>query len=278
MGRVLVIQGEAALTDKLRGRLDAEGHEIESCAGDVAALQRVRERAFDVVVTDAHTAVSEDVALADELRRARPGLRIIVRAPAAERTDVITALRAQVFACFTPPFDDNEIVDMVRSGLRDNGSCNDIEVLSGLPHWITLRVQCRLLTAERLVRFLTELESTLPEPDRDLLITAFREMLLNAMEHGGGFDPEKVVEVSAARTGRAIVYHFRDPGMGFTPPNAEDIVAAGDPDVLLTKAAERAAAGLRPGGLGLLIVRQIVDELVYNERGNEVLLIKYTSS
>jgi anti-sigma regulatory factor (Ser/Thr protein kinase) len=38
---------------------------------------------------------------------------------------------------------------------------------------------------------------------------------------------------------------------------------------------ERIDAGLRPGGFGMLIVRQIVDELVYNERGNEVLLIKH---
>jgi DNA-binding response OmpR family regulator len=278
MGRVLIIQGEAALVDKLRGPLDAEGHELETCAGDVEALRRVREKAFDVVVTDARTPVSEDVALADELRRARPGLRVIVRAPAAERMDVITALRAHVFACFTPPFDDADLVDMVRAGLRDDGTRDDIEVLSGQPHWITLRVSCRLLTAERLVRFLTELETTLPDPDRDLLITAFREMLLNAMEHGGGFDPENVVEVSAAKTGRAIVYHLRDPGHGFRPPDAQEIAAAADPSVLLLKAAERAEAGMRPGGLGLLIVRQIVDELVYNERGNEVLLIKYTSS
>jgi anti-sigma regulatory factor (Ser/Thr protein kinase) len=40
-------------------------------------------------------------------------------------------------------------------------------------------------------------------------------------------------------------------------------------------AVERAEDGLRPGGFGMLIVRQIVDELVYNERGNEVLLIKH---
>jgi anti-sigma regulatory factor (Ser/Thr protein kinase) len=32
---------------------------------------------------------------------------------------------------------------------------------------------------------------------------------------------------------------------------------------------------MRPGGFGMLIVRQIVDELVYNERGNEVLMVKY---
>ena len=42
-------------------------------------------------------------------------------------------------------------------------------------------------------------------------------------------------------------------------------------------AIKRAELGMRPGGFGMLIVRQIVDEVVYNERGNEVLLIKHLS-
>ena len=33
---------------------------------------------------------------------------------------------------------------------------------------------------------------------------------------------------------------------------------------------------MRPGGFGILLVRNLVDELVYNERGNEVILIEYT--
>jgi anti-sigma regulatory factor (Ser/Thr protein kinase) len=33
--------------------------------------------------------------------------------------------------------------------------------------------------------------------------------------------------------------------------------------------------GLRPGGYGVLLARQLVDELLYNEKGNEVLLVKY---
>ena len=32
---------------------------------------------------------------------------------------------------------------------------------------------------------------------------------------------------------------------------------------------------LRPGGFGLLTVREQVDELVYNEKHNEVIFIKY---
>ena len=121
---------------------------------------------------------------------------------------------------------------------------------------------------------MTELQSSLPG-ERDLLITAFREMLLNAMEHGAGFDPEKIIEVTAARTARAIVYHFRDPGVGFKSATQEHATTTSDPDDVMSTAMRRAEMGLRPGGFGMLIVRNVVDELVYNERGNEVLLIKH---
>ena len=46
---------------------------------------------------------------------------------------------------------------------------------------------------------------------------------------------------------------------------------------MITTALHRAETGLRPGGFGMLIVRQVVDEVAYNERGNEVLLIKHLS-
>ena len=37
----------------------------------------------------------------------------------------------------------------------------------------------------------------------------------------------------------------------------------------------RIEEGLRPGGFGMLLVKHIVDEVIYNERGNEVILIKH---
>jgi hypothetical protein len=32
---------------------------------------------------------------------------------------------------------------------------------------------------------------------------------------------------------------------------------------------------MRPGGFGILMAKKLVDELLYNEQGNEVLLVKY---
>jgi hypothetical protein len=37
----------------------------------------------------------------------------------------------------------------------------------------------------------------------------------------------------------------------------------------------REKQGLRPGGFGILVTQNIIDELIYGEKGNEVVLIKY---
>jgi anti-sigma regulatory factor (Ser/Thr protein kinase) len=121
---------------------------------------------------------------------------------------------------------------------------------------------------------MTEYRRDLAEEDRDNLIAAFREMLMNAMEHGAGFDPEKAVQVTAIRTERAIVYHFRDPGTGFTAAQLERSALSNTDADPLAHLERRAQMGLRPGGFGILVTRQIVDEMFYNERGNEVLLVK----
>ena len=205
MGHALVIGKDGPLAAALQAGGTLRGHEVRRCSGDVEALQMVRQRPVDVVVTDTETSIEEDLALVRELTTTRPGVKIIVLAPAATHGDLMAALRAHVFACFTPPFEPGDIVDMLWSALNAADWQDGLELVSGLPHWFTLRVSCHLLTAERLVRFMTEHLSSLPAEERDLLIAAFRELLLNAMEHGAGFDNGKVVEVTAARTARAIV-------------------------------------------------------------------------
>ena len=275
MGRLLLIGHEPALAGALQASHHLKDHTVETCAGPFEATRLLRRRAFDVVLTDPATDAAEDLALLNELSQVRPGIKTIVLAPALSSADVIKALRQHVYACFTRPIDYEEVADMSRAAIEDANWRDGIEVTSGLPYWITLRVSCRLITADRLTRFMTEYSAGIPSSERDLLMTAFREMLLNAMEHGAGFDPEKVIEVTAAQTARAIVFHFRDPGNGFDRDDLIHAAATPHPDDVMRTSVERAGSGMRPGGFGMLIVRQIVDELVYNERGNEVLLIKH---
>ena len=47
------------------------------------------------------------------------------------------------------------------------------------------------------------------------------------------------------------------------------------PDDPIKHVAVREAANLRPGGFGLLLAQMMIDEVIYNEQGNEVMLIKH---
>lgn len=272
-GRILVAGGDDGLRGQLVAAIPLRGFDIDLCEGNAAALRSLRRRACDVVITDPDTTVAEDLAFVKELLRFRPGVKTIVLAQRTTPEEVIAALRAHVFACFSAPFDYREIADMARKAAHEIDWRDGIEVVSGLRDWITLRVSCRLVTAERITRFITEHHTDLGEGDRAMLMMAFREMLINAMEHGAGFDPEKVVEVTAARTQRSIVFHFRDPGPGFDLKALRHAAVAHDDAV--SHVSHRAEEGLRPGGFGMLLVKHIVDEVIYNERGNEVLLIKH---
>jgi anti-sigma regulatory factor (Ser/Thr protein kinase) len=250
---------------------------IEIADGDAEALQRLRQRAFELVLTDPKSSVQEDLALVNEIENIRPGIKTIILAPAATPEDVIAALRARVFACFSSPFDVDEVSAIMSKALEASDWRSGIEVLSAEPNWIALRVNCQLLTADRLLRFMTELRSDLADPDRSTLLTAFREILLNAIEHGAGFDSGKVMEIVAVRTKRAIVYRFRDPGPGFRGKPLPHAAINNPPDNPVAHLEFREAQGLRPGGFGILLAQQLVDELVFNEMGNEVLLIKHTA-
>jgi anti-sigma regulatory factor (Ser/Thr protein kinase) len=277
MQQVLLIGTHPEISSTVAGALAEVQCTFECAAGDADALRRLRKYSFGVVITSPETTIEEDLALLEEMHRIRPGVRTIILAPSTTPEDVIAALRAQVFICFTAPFDAGAIADMACRAAAATDWRGDIEVLSAHRDWVSLRVNCRLLTAERLVTFLSELRSELPDPDRQDLMLAFREILLNAMEHGASFNPDQVVEVAAVHTARAMVFYVRDPGAGFRTTSIPH-AAVSEPALDALACQEvRAKEGLRPGGYGILMARKVVDELIYSEVGNEVLLIKHVA-
>ena len=278
MSRVLVIGDHNHVSREIGDALSTASFPMEYSAGHADALQRLRARAFGVVITNPDSALDEDLALLDEMRAIRPGVKCIVLARHSTPDEVIAALRARVFACFTPPFDSGEIVNLVRSAASDSEWRDDIRVLSARPGWVSVRVNCRLITAERLLTFAKELSAQLPEDTRWEMMQALREILMNAMEHGAAFNPEQVVEVTGVCTGRALVFYVRDPGAGFRPESLSHAAVDNPSQDPTAHVVQREEEGMRPGGFGLLVAGGTVDELIYSEIGNEVLLIKYLDS
>jgi anti-sigma regulatory factor (Ser/Thr protein kinase)/ActR/RegA family two-component response regulator len=278
MSRVLVIGSDTQVSRKVGDALAAADFPMEYASGDADALRQLRMRSFGVVITSPDSTVEEDLALLEEMRSIRPGVKSIVLARNSTPDEVIAALRARAFGCFTPPFDVGEIASLACNAASDSQGREDIQILSAKPGWVSVRVNCRLITAERLMTFANELSAQLPDDTRQETMQAFREILMNAMEHGAAFNPEQVVEVTAVRTRRAMVFYVRDPGAGFRRESlAHAAVSTPDEDPA-AHIVQREAEGMRPGGYGLLLAGGTADELIYSEVGNEVLLIKYTDS
>ena len=275
MGRVLLIGVDDQTARGLAEAPELEGCSFQKASGEVDALRRLRRASFDVVITNPASTLEADVALVEEIRRVRRAAKVILLAPQATPAGVIAALQAHVFACFGAPYEPAEIARMARQAIDAVDWRDDIEVVSALPNWLSVRVTSKALTAERLVAFLNEIPSELKEAERDRLLLAFREILLNAMEHGAGFGSDEHIEVAAVHTERTIVFYVHDPGPGFATESLDHAAVANPDDDPLAHAARRAEMGLRPGGFGILLAKKIVDELIYNQAGNEVLMIKH---
>jgi PAS domain S-box-containing protein len=166
-----------------------------------------------------------------------------------------------------------DLLNLVQDALHTSGA-QSIEVISAQPHWMELLVPCTREAVDKIGTVVERLCEDLPEDVRDSVASAFTELLLNAVEWGGQLDPNRKVRIAYLRTKRMLMYRIADPGPGFTFDNLKHSALA-HPDEPFEHMRIREEQGLRPGGFGLLMVKAKVDELVYNEKHNEVVFIKY---
>jgi anti-sigma regulatory factor (Ser/Thr protein kinase) len=183
-------------------------------------------------------------------------------------------MREHAFSFFSKSYAPEQLANMIYLAAEAPAWDDGIELCSSTPEWIRLEVRCQIRTADRLLQFMKEI-TDLPEEERTSVGMAFREILVNAMEHGGGLDPRCYVEVEYVRAKRMVSCRISDPGPGFALDEISHAAVANPPDDPVRHAKVRDELGLRPGGFGILMAQSLVDQVIYNQDGNEVLLIKY---
>jgi anti-sigma regulatory factor (Ser/Thr protein kinase)/ActR/RegA family two-component response regulator len=272
----LTVDSGPDINELLDSVLTNEGWSVERVPDNHAVLSLATAKPFDLIVTKAKTHGPEGIELLHKIRSVRPHVRLIVLVDRFTPGDVIAAMREHAFSYFSGPFEHVALADMVRSAMASPCWDDGIEILSATPAWVRVSARCDVATANRLVQFLSAVKDPeIPAADRENIVAAFREILLNAMEHGGHFNPSQHVEISYVRARRAVACRVKDPGEGFSLEELRHAAINSPVHDLLGHVAVREAQRLRPGGFGLLLAKNLVDELVYNEKGNDVLLIKY---
>jgi len=271
---VLLVGGDPEIEARLRKSLEPETWAVQHVTDNAAALVMVQRKTFDLIVTSEKTSGREDIELLRKIRQMRPHTRLIILTDESTPGDVISSMREHAFSYFSKPFSLDALGMMIEHAIAEPCWDDGIDVISATPEWIRLRARCDLKTADRVLHFFDEI-AELPDPERGAVGMAFHEMLTNAIEHGGRLDPNQQVEISYVRARHMVKCRISDPGEGFTLdeiPHAAIANPAGD---VLRHVEYREARGMRPGGFGVLLTQKLVDQLVYNEQGNEVLLIKY---
>jgi anti-sigma regulatory factor (Ser/Thr protein kinase) len=175
------------------------------------------------------------------------------------------------------PFNAEELRDAVSSAL-DGCPAAGIEVSSAHSEWIELLAPGDLSAISPLQKLLAQLDADLPREMHEAISYAFREMFCNAVEYGCRLNPAKRIEVSYVRLKRAIICRIKDPGEGFNPAQLRHAAINNPGDDPLRHACVREEKGLRAGGFGIMLTSQLVDELIFNERHNELMFVKYLSS
>ena len=90
---------------------------------------------------------------------------------------------------------------------------------------------------------------------------ATQEAVVNAAEHGNKYDHSKNVHISCETTDRAVTVTVCDEGLGFDPCCVLDPTL---PENIL-----------RENGRGVFLMRNLCDEVRFNDKGNKVTIVKH---
>ena len=271
---LLLIDADPVVQGHLSDILARDDREIRQAAGGKEALDLLRTGPFDLVLAGQGNNGFDGLAWLRRVRSIRPATKVILTGD-SDPQRILAAIRQRAFGYLHRPLAPGPLGELVQQALDSDAWQDDIRVVSARPEWITLDVRCKMDAADRTTHFLREITAHLSAQAGEDIASAFRELLMNAIEHGGRNDPHKRVRTSILHTSRSIIVHIHDPGTGFSLDFLPHAAISNPADSPIRHVEVRAEEGRRPGGFGILLTRNLVDDLLYNERGNAVLFVKY---
>jgi CheY-like chemotaxis protein/anti-sigma regulatory factor (Ser/Thr protein kinase) len=274
--RVLVVDDDGALRHAITSLLDQAGYHTDQATDGAEALRKLEHQPVDLLLLDIGLPGMSGLDVLAQTRTQSPPPRVVMMTADDTPEMLLRSFREQAYSFIRKPFAPRRIVEVVSDALAASPAASlPIEVISARPEWLEIVAPCSLEIGGRVREFVMQLDAKLPDDLRESVAHAFGELLMNAIEWGGRLDPARKVRISCLRTRRMLLYRIADPGEGFDINRLAHAAVSNPDDDPLAHDRVRQEMGLRPGGLGLVMTRAIVDDLIYNEKRNEVVLVKY---
>lgn len=272
MATALIVEDHPDQADMVARLLKLHDFEPVVVAGDgETALEMARTLDPDVVLLDL---MLPDISGFDVCRRLRTDratmLIPVVMLTALKGSDNLSqGFRVGANAYVTKPYGIDELIDAIAAAR----AWRDEMVRHNLQGEIHVELNSEITLLNDLNDFLLHLcQSTPFNPDQVMqLRQAVMEMAHNAIEWGNKHQTDRLVTIRYRVYEDRVEIVVRDQGPGF---NMNELPHAAVPDDPFTHLDVRDKLGLRAGGFGLMICKGMVDELTYNDAGNEVTLTK----
>ena len=272
--KVLIADDDAATRRGVAKLLENAGFDVAEAADGVAALSAIEQKHYDLVFLDIWMPHLSGLEVLARIRTGTSRPKVIVMTSDNTSETLLRAVKEQAYDYLSKPFPPRHAIEVAQLALSADHE-PAIEVLSARPHWVELLIPCTREAAERIQTFMMKLEADLPGSVRETIASSFRELLLNAVEWGGQFDPNRKVRIAAVRSPRMLMFRIADPGPGFSFEGLSHAAVSHPEDDPIAHMSVRDERGIRPGGFGILMTKAAADELLYNEAQNEVIFVKY---
>jgi DNA-binding response OmpR family regulator len=270
--KALIVEDEEDTSQILAEYLRRWGFDPTVLNEGDSAVSWVREHLPDLILLDLLLPGMDGFTICEDLKLERETNRIpIIMVTALNgHEDRVRGLQVGANRYLTKPFTATDL----SKAIQDSFAWRQELEKHGTEGEIHFHLQSDTAYLDELNGLLSSLFlfSGLTQSQAKQLATAVRELGTNAIEWGHQKQLERIVNVVYRIDTEKITITIRDTGPGFNPSN---LPHAAQPDDPIAHMMVRETLGIREGGFGILMSRGLVDDLQYNEKGNEVRLIKY---
>jgi DNA-binding response OmpR family regulator len=269
--KALIVEDEADTGDLLAEVLRRGGFDPTVLAEGKPAVSWTRTHQPDLILLDLMLPDVQGLQVCEDLKLDRETNRIpIIMVTALDQhQDKVRGLQVGANYYLTKPF----TVEQLNKAIHDVFSWREELQRHGAEGEIHFQLQSDTQYLEELNHLLASLFlfSRLSQAQIKQLTMAVRELCVNAIEWGHQNQIDRILTVIYRIDSEKISIVIRDEGPGFDPNNLPHAAQEDDP---VSHMMVRETLGLREGGFGILLARGLVDQMQYNETGNEVRLVK----
>ncbi len=271
MGTALIVEDHPEQADLVARILRLRDYQSILAEDGESGLRLAREQHPDVMLLDL---MLPDINGFDVCRRLRtdPATRLIPVVMLTALNDVqhrVHGFRVGANAYVTKPYDVDDLFEAIAAA-RDWRASMERRALRGEIH-VELNSEITLLKDLNDFLMLVCQSTPLRQEQVIQIRQAVMEMAHNAIEWGNRHQSDRLVNITYRIHEDRLEIVVQDQGPGFDRSRLPHAAAPDDPFSHLDV---REKLGLRAGGFGLLICQGMVDEMTYNDAGNQVTLTK----